>query len=208
MPFGFMVGARGGYELPAGLGFEIGGGYLSMAAKVERHIDERFGADNAVASHYEMRDTLKVRGPYVFAGVSYRLALSALFEAQGRVDLGAWITTFSDTFSGVATAGGVTRDVYVTGSGKAGHGAAAFVMPGIDVYLKKGHWRAGIGLSAMVIVTDGPKLPTGNTHVKAQSCAGNLQSIDCAPQEDFTQGEKAYGRFVSVMPQASVGYVF
>ena len=222
IPLGFIAGARGGYELPAGLGFEIGGGYMSLTSKVERRINEAFATpavttnDNIdllageAKSQYTIKDTLRVRGPVAFAGVTYRRGLGATFEAQGRVDIGVWITSFSDTLSGTATSGGVTRDVSVSGSGKTGHGAAVFVMPGIDLFVKKGHWRVGLGLSAAIFLTDGPTLDTGNAHVKAGTCEpkANRDSIDCAPDESFTRGEKAYGRFFAFMPQASAGYVF
>jgi hypothetical protein len=219
IPLGFIAGARGGYELPMGLGFEVGGGYMSMTAKVERNVNESFSTPaveklklpaGTANSEYTINETLRVRGPVAFAGVTYRRGLGAIFEAQGRVDIGVWIASFSDTLSGTATSGGVTRDVSVSGSGKTGHAAPVFVMPGIDLFVKKGHWRVGVGLSAAIFLTDGPTLNTGNAHVRAQTCNPevNRDSIDCAPDESFTRSEKAYGRFVAFMPQASVGYVF
>jgi hypothetical protein len=222
IPLGFIVGARGGYELPAGVGFQIGGGYMSMTAKVERRVNETFSTPQVkldetttlppgqAKSVYTIHDTLRVRGPVAFAGVTYRRGLGMSLEAQGRADIGFWITSFSDTLTGTASAGGVTRDVLVPGSGNVGHGAAVFVMPGIDLFVKRGHFRAGVGITAAVFLTDGPTLDTGNAHVKAQDCDPkvNRDSIDCAPDESFTKGEKAYGRFVAILPIVSAGYVF
>lgn len=94
--------------------------------------------------------------------------------------------------------------------GMIGHGAALFVMPGVDLYLKKGHWRAGVGVSAAIFLPDGPTLDTGNGHAMAHTCVveANRDSIDCAPDEAFTKDEKAYGRFFAIRPPASAGYVF
>jgi hypothetical protein len=216
-PFGWMAGARAAYDLAMGLGFEVGVGYMSLGTTLARRVDESFSVAatattpaGTVASQYDMKDSLWVRGPVAVGGVSYRHALGERWEADARIGLGAWIASASDAASGTATAGGVTRPVAVESSGAVTRAAAVFAMPGLGFYARVEGFRLGVAVAAALMLTDGPASKAGNVRVRDAVCDSNANpgSIDCAPDEGFTRGEKAFGRLVAVMPMVSGGREF
>lgn len=200
-----------------GLGFGVGGGYMSIKRSISRTVPESFDVAASgnlpaatVASSYDLDDELSVRGPVAFAGVFYRRDVFRPVELEARLDVGAWFVSASDAIDGSATSGGVTRPVSVVGEGSVAHAAAVFALPGLTATARFGSFRVGLGAAAMIIVTDGPSLTTGDTNVDAGVCdtSTNRESIDCAPQESFARGEKAFGRFVAWMPFVTTGYAF
>lgn len=213
---GWIAGARGAYELPAGIGFGVGAGYMTLHTHLTRSVAQSFAYDAAatnsptVPTQYRLDDTLRSKGPVVFGGVGYRRSVGAKLSAEGRVDLGVWLAGASDSIVGTASGGGVTRTVSVGGSGTTSNAAAVFVMPSVALQAKAGKWRAGLSVSAAIFATGGPTLGTGDARVNAGACsrAVNGRSIDCAPDVSFTRGEKAFGRFIAVIPGMVGGYEF
>lgn len=68
-PFGFLVGARGGYQLTSGLGLELFLGYLSLSESVTRQ-KSASGDFPSTATAFE--DTTKLRGPAAALSASYQ----------------------------------------------------------------------------------------------------------------------------------------
>jgi hypothetical protein len=215
---GWIAGARASYELPMGLGFGLGVGYMGLRTRLTRTVNQSFStsapgtADPVMASsQYALDDTLEVRGPMAFGGVSYRRGLGARFTFEGRLEMGVWLTGTSDTIGGSGSAGGVTRSVSVSGSGVTSNAAAVLVMPGIAMHAKFSAVRVGLGVTAVVLATGGPTLETGDTRVNAGATCDrqvNGWTIDCAPDASFTRGEKGFGRFIAVIPAVTAGYEF
>lgn len=73
-PFGFVAGARGGYQLTSGLGLEVFLGYLAMSESMTRAIvatGETRGTQQLSFSSADARDSTNVSGPLGALSASY-----------------------------------------------------------------------------------------------------------------------------------------
>ncbi len=72
-PFGFLVGARGGYAIVGGLGIELGLGYLTISESMTRRI--RALGEPQVTELYsdDYEDETTLAGPFAALSASYRV---------------------------------------------------------------------------------------------------------------------------------------
>jgi hypothetical protein len=72
-PFGFLVGARGGYAIVGGLGLELALGYVSLSESMTRRV--RADGEPQVTELYSERfdDSTRVAGPLAALAASYRI---------------------------------------------------------------------------------------------------------------------------------------
>jgi hypothetical protein len=70
--------------------------------------------------------------------------------------------------------------------------------------------RLTLGAALAFSVLSGPVLKLGDTRpdYASKNCTGNPNAIDCAPGERLDQDLAAFGRFWTLVPEASVGYWF
>ena len=206
---GFLAGARGGYEFPVGVSIMAAAGYLSLSKGMSRQFDDSFvEGSTTVATSYALNDALRLHGPFVGAGVGYRLPFAEVVELRGNVLLGALFAFSRDELSGLASADGRTVPIEVDGSGKSKSSADLFVMPELQLGLRFGGFGVSAGLAAMVLALKGPSLDTGDVSVLGDGCVGEPTAIDCAPGEAFVAGERAYGTAVVLLPSLTAGYAF
>lgn len=69
-PFGFVAGARGGYQLTRGLGVALNLGYLRLKQEVTR--SARATSDAGQLTSDDQVDTTSLAGPFIAASASYR----------------------------------------------------------------------------------------------------------------------------------------
>jgi predicted RNA-binding protein with TRAM domain len=206
---GPLVGARFGYRFSFGLSLELGAAFTYLSRSISRTERATFGVDKSPVD-YALDDRIRVVGPLVVGGVSYRLAIGQVFGVLARVGAGALFASGSDVMTGTASGGG-DKDLKLSieRSGEVSRGAAAVLMPGLGVELHFGSLLVGAGASALAILTDGPTLPTDGVKVPAAGCSPtNAAAASCAPESKLVAGERAYGRSITISPEVSVGYRF
>lgn len=208
---GFMVGARGAYELPFGLGIEVGGGYFSVSKTVQRTVRSSYpGSSGDVPLQYELEDTLRVSGPFAGAGLSYRLPFADVFEVRPHVLVGALFSFARDTVTGSASANGDSVPVTVTNSGDSAAKANLFVMPSADLGVRFGGFGVGIQMAAMIVALEGPQQKNDDMAVDPGSgpLCGTPDHVTCVARTRLVAEERAYGTFVTLMPGITAGYAF
>jgi hypothetical protein len=204
---GPLVGLRVGYRLPFGLSVELGGAFTYLTRSISRAESATYVG--GAQARYALDDQLRVVGPVLLGGVSYRLGIGSTFGLIGRVGAGALFGSASDVVAGKASSGGQTVDATVQHSGQVSRGAAAVVMPELGAELAFGKVRVSLGVAALAVLTDGPALPNGPIQVPSAKCPTSSPSaISCAPDSSVVSGERGYGRSVVVSPQVGVGYSF
>lgn len=189
MAFGFLAGVRAGYELPLGLGFELGGGYMRLGTEIEREVsDSSVGVD----ATYALSDEITLAGPFALAGASYRIPLGERLALTPAVDVGLVFASTRDRISGTVSDGGASVDVGVERSGAAVRSAAMFVLPELRADVLFGAYYAGLGVGAVFFVLDGPENDTGEMVVLGPDpCAPG--TVECAGNSAAIRGERAHG---------------
>ena len=208
---GALAGLRGGWEFPVRVSLELAGGYLGLGKHVTRGLDQSFyegRTRSTVATRYELDDRLRLDGPFVGAGLGYRVPFAGIGELQGGLLVGAYFPFARDRIEATASAGGRTIPAVVEGSNDTVQAADLFVMPELRLGLRFGGLGIGAGLSVMLLALEGPALGTGDLRVVGEGCAATPTAIDCAPGEAVVAGERAYDTMLVWVPSLSVGYLF
>ncbi len=210
-PKGPMIGLGGSYELPSRLGFFARVGYLSLGRTSARQIASSFSVGGTIDEQFALVDDVRISGPFAMVGVGYRLMLGGAFDLDFRLGLGAAFIRAKDTLTGTGTAGGRTLSTSTQGSGVSSSALLFTAMPSLalGVSLEK-HWRLTAGMALPVSLLVGPTLKLGDTKADdpARNCAAFPRAIDCAPGQRLDPDLSAYGRFVGIVPQVSLGYWF
>jgi hypothetical protein len=96
-PFGFVVGARGGYALTSALGVEVFLGYLKIKESMTRTVVGQFEGTPTTAQDYE--DSTSMAGPMAAVSASYR------FFEKTPLTLRVWggVARVNATFSNQGT---------------------------------------------------------------------------------------------------------
>jgi hypothetical protein len=198
---GVLVGARAGLELKVPLSLEVSVGYLSLGRAIDRHVETSFyRAGTAYPITYALKETIRLRGPMVAAGGSYRVPLHGGFSWIGRTAVGAWFGQSTDTISGSA---GHDR-LSIAGAGEPVSSTLLVVMPEVAIGWGRDSWMLHAGVSALFTPNRGPTLPHGEMGASPQTCTpANPGAPACAPHSTAIQGERAYGPFWVLLPQLS-----
>lgn len=105
-PFGFLVGARGGYAIVGGLGLELALGYVSISESMTRRM--RAEGEPQVTELYSERfdDSTRLAGPLAALAASYRLLEKTPLTFRLAVGVARLTseTEASGTFRGTARA--------------------------------------------------------------------------------------------------------
>ena len=211
---GWLAGVRLGYELPVRIGLHLDGGYLALSKAVDRSYDSFFetGSGN-VDTRYTLHDEIRLRGPYVGGGISYRLPLVEWFELHGDLLVGAFVATVSDPVEGnLTSADGTSAAVAVPGSEFDTKAVDLFVMPSVSARAQIEGFRAGIGLGVAFFALDGPvrtATGTGALLTDSKECQPSVPShAACAPATNIITAEKGYGSFAMWLPHLILGYAY
>ena len=209
LPYGILAGARGGYAFPFGLSIEIGGGYLNLHRRVERSRVASFGPpEESTSITYRLTDSLVLAGPFGTVGLGYRLKLDRVFSIGARAHVGVVSMTTQDRVEGTAVANGASAPVIVERAGEPSQSINVFLLPEAHLRMDLGSFHLAVGLSAAVLLLDGPANEHGETYVDraGADCGQYPAPIRCAPGERFLEGERSYGSFFVLTPGITMGY--
>jgi hypothetical protein len=194
--FGGIGSLHVGYQLPSHTSFQIGVGVLSLRQNLDRAIDESYvpaPGSPAVPTEYQLKDELSASGPFFSLGAAQEFPLGNDWHFETAIEIGAIALGTSDSVSGSASGGGVTRDVHLVGSGETTRALDVFVAPEVFFSKRLGDVRFFVGLEVAFFLLEGPELETGDVVVDAGPCTP--PSIDCAPGEGAVAKERSFGPF-------------
>lgn len=206
--FGFLVGARAGYRFPFGLGLDFTGGYMLVHQDVQRTVDATFGdAEHPV--HYDLTDSVTVKGPFFGVGVSFRAKVGKLFYLDSRLSGGVLIASSGDPVSGDAYTTGPRVPIIASRNEDTILSAAPYIAPELGAGLRFGRFDLGVALGLHFFPMEGPILDRGRfgpDHTKDPmsdaSCGADPDTcVSNAPESAALDGERAYGPFALFVPQ-------
>jgi hypothetical protein len=205
--FGFLAGARGGYRFPSGFAIEFDGGYLSVRQDVERTETSTFG-DPATEVTYDLEDHVHVRGPFFGLGASYRAKLGRLFYVGTRASVNLLVATAGDPVEGTGTANGSSGPLYVEKGNTTEVAVAPFVTPELFGGVRLGPIDIGLSVGLSFFVAQGPELSRGRVGVDGTADPANPAVVTNAGESEVIEGERAYGRFVILVPALTASSSF
>lgn len=207
--FGWMAGARLGYETSAGVSFEVGGGYLSLRRSIERLESNAYPKQAPVQTvTYRLEDRIRLDGPFASAGASIEVPLGSL-TLRSRVHAGVLFASSFDRLTGTASSGAESLEVGIGGAREEQSSTALFVMPELSVERTWGAWELGAGLGILFVPSAGPDFTHETITVPRDGCRfGDPTSTACAPVFDGIANERAYGPFWTAVPRVSVAHTF
>jgi hypothetical protein len=199
---GFLVAARAGYQLPALLSLEVTAGAMSLWRNIERRVDGSFVHDGTRYSvSYDLEDTLRIRGPFVGAGASFRVPIDNQFSLLTRQTFGAWFAETSDTLSGRSG----DAPLVIADAGESVSSTLLVVMPELGLQWHSDPWSVSATMSMLFAPLQGPDLPHGEMGTTPERCtSADPGAPSCAPHTNAIAGERAYGPFWMLMPQVGV----
>jgi len=204
------------FEFASGLGIYAQVGYRNLRRTQERQYKQDILVTTTSATPFhvypawDLFDDLHIDAPFASIGVGYRLKMGSVFDLSGRVFVAAGFASTSDTVTG--TVSDATRNLNATAEGSQNtfHGLLLDVVPELALGLNFGSVRVSLGAALPVSLVDGPTVALGSTIINdpRRDQVKHPQSIDILAGQAFASNVKAYGRFVEIVPQATVGYWF
>ena len=215
---GGVTGIRAGYEIPLGVSVELMGGYMSLHKTLRRSVEETIASKasgNTALVKYQLDDELRLAGPFVGAGVSFRTVIAEPLELRSHLLAGALFASARDAIVGEATVDGQSANVFAVGSGDSVTAADLFVMPELGLTLRiTDHWHANLGAALGFFVLEGPSYPSddgaGELRLVDEShCSTDAPTaVTCLSASGAVLNERAYGTFAILLPNASIGALF
>jgi len=203
---GFLAAARFGYELPIKVSAFIGVGYFSVSRDVHRELSSSFeGGTGPVPVTYALDDRLKVAAPLGFLGAGYRVPLGR-FSIGAHMALGVGPVAARDAVTGRAFNSTSSAEVDVVGSGRTERGVLVVAAPDVFASVRLGPVDVKLAFSVVASLVNGPRLDTGEMRIATGSCRPG--SVECAKGTTLVARERAFGRFLMWVPEASVGVSF
>lgn len=182
-------------------------GYAWLGKSVERSFDASYAiaATQNVDARFDLVDRLRLSGPLLAGGMSYRLPFESGLELRAGLSLGAMLVQSRDRVAGEARADGRVTDATVLDSGVRSGSADLFVMPEARLEYRTGRVHVGFGLLVPYFFLQGPNDEHGATVVDRPDLCAPTASVHCAPFQSVTERERAYGRFVAFVPSLVAG---
>src|SRR5262249_45238826 len=144
---------------------------------------------------YSLDDLLRLRGPIVGAGASYRIPVAKHLSFVGRATVGALFASSTDTVKGTASTGSETSDVTIPGAGDSVSSTTIFVMPELGASYAIGSWHVAGSLTMLFIPLFGPELPRNQIVVPPSCEPSNKGAVGCTPVSQSIASERAYGPY-------------
>jgi hypothetical protein len=208
---GALLGIRSGYRFGPGVALELSFGYLSVASTFSSSMELPFKDKNIDAMvHFDFKDELRVRGPFLGMGVSYWIELGSRFGLIGRATVGLLSAQTIDPITGTAKTDGDPVPVLVAGRSQVLLSQPAFIMPEVGVEARWGGLRVGALLGFVFLTSEGPIFNHDEVGLETRMCTDTTPpgSVGCVPNQSALSGERAYGSFMLWVPQVAVGYSF
>lgn len=226
---GFFGGIRGGYTFSIGLSLEVDAGYLAAVSVFHRNVEQPLFIDRnptvPIPLTFDLKDTLRMSGPFFGLGASYRMPLDDRLSVLFRTTFGVFQARSVDPVSGAvcAEAGCVpSAKVTVRGSGQILTSTSGFFLPEVGLEASWGGLHVGASLGIFLLTAAGPSFIDRQTTVNRARCTSSAVEgfVGCAPNRSLGvvdpndavnhgQHELAYGQLALIwVPQIVVGYSF
>jgi len=216
---GVLVGGRAGYELPNRLSIELTGGYLYLLESIERERrDQVVVKGDSYSRRHELVDELRLSGPVMAGGVSYRFPIAPIVDLRAGLAAGVQLTSSRDLVSGTATllatttTPSSTTNVVAAGSGVAVGEPNFVILPRLQLSLRLvGSFGLSIEFAAAVLARGGPDPVVKDVSVSHAGCAPSSVTIGCSSAVSLYSDDaphQAYGPLVVLLPGLSAGYMF
>lgn len=201
---GLMVGARGGYRFPFGLGLEIGGGYLRLGTSFER-VSE---LDDQVGVQYRISDDMLLHGPYASVGLSYRHRFGEYVGASARGSAGAFFESATDDVQVSALKSGEEAPLLVRDPEPVARSVAVFVHGDLAFEVFLGDFSIALAMGIVLFPTDGATLDQRDTTIALDCDPTMPDGVGCIRSGTRIPDERAHQLFFFGLPQLQVGYAF
>ena len=208
---GGVAGLRGGYRFRMGLAPELSVGFLGAATTFTRFRDSAFYSRASQQSYpvaYALDDRLRLAGPFLGLGASFRVPLRPPFALIARTTTGVLVARASDAVTGSAIAGGERVPIQVASRDQTVVSPMPFVLPELGAEASLGPLRLGLALGLAFFPKSGPTFDHPEIGVTPRCDAARPDAVGCAPGSAIVANERAHGAFHLWLPQVSLGYVF
>lgn len=224
-PFGFLVGAIGGYQLTGGLGVELFVGYLSVSEQVTRKKTGRSDVPQPLVSD-DYRDKTRVSGPAAALAASYQFLETTPLTARVYAGVMRATARFENegTFAGTAVHGsgatfGFSERVSIPEANQ--ELWIPFVGPEVRFgYRLSSHLTIDAGVAAFFMFAPSEKRSGAGSEDSKDPSAGQRSVLlkdypdvfpggdDAQPGVMFLSPESGLGAFYLVSPSVAVRYDF
>jgi hypothetical protein len=208
---GGVAGLRGGFRFRIGLAPEISLGFLGLATSFTRFRDASFYSRATQRSYpvsYALDDRLRLSGPFLGLGASFRVPLRPPFALIARTTTGVLVARAGDSITGTALAGGERATVQVASRDQTLVSPMPFVLPELGGEASFGPLHLGVSLGLAFFPGTGPRFDHPEIGVAPHCDAARPDAVGCAPGSAMVADERAHGPFHLWLPQVSLGYVF
>jgi hypothetical protein len=188
--WGTLSSARLGYRFVEHITFELSAGLLYLTKTQQRRFSDSDLPEFDPVS-YNISDKLRVRGPFVSAGLAFEKRLKS-FGLGGRLHLGASHAFARHRTEGTMSTGEETERVRVSHSNTVQRSSLLMGLPELFVTYHRSAWQLGAGVGALVIMTRAPVSRHGEIWPEVRD-PGPCDSIRCAPPSEQIARERAYG---------------
>jgi hypothetical protein len=218
---GFAVGVlgelRAGYELSSGLGFSIDGGYAWVRQSMHGRSDalQPLPLGSIPSDPGTSNDATRLQGPVLTASASVHRGTQVTW--LGRIGIGAWFTSVSDTRSGSYTTVLSAHPDHTTGSSatydvgpleESTNILYGVIVPELRVGWHMGSAEVGVGVQALFALPFAiPRWQPGGEQVLTGNC-GSSPTPTCVSDGLATYGASSLTGNVVVLiaPGVTVAY--
>lgn len=200
---GAVLGLRGGYRFSTGLSVEAIAGGLWVGKSISRTEQDDF-APSPNGVRYDLQDALRVRGPFLAGGASYRLQIAERLSFDASLAVGVFVALSKDTILGTATTTGAAEPIVLDDRNATLVSPAPIVWPAIGFGYRAGVVELGVGLGAIVVPAAGPQFSHAGFGPVARREPADPGAVSNAPLSDAIADERAYGPFAMFVPQLTI----
>jgi hypothetical protein len=197
-PFGFLVGARGGYALTSGLGLELFIGFLSVGESMTRKVTAQ-GEQGRTYTAQDYEDETTLSGPMAAVSASYRLLEKTplTFRVWGGAARMSARFSNAGTFSGLFTVQqpppASSFDVTVTQRSSVPEESASIWVPFVGPEARFGYQVTkklsfDIGVALFVMLPPDTERKGRNTLSRAGGRVAAVDEIDLSSDPRCTSG--------------------
>lgn len=206
---GGLLGAlRFDYELPSQLLLTASAGFISVGVDGERSVDVPLATRTAT---YRIEDDIGLAGPFVEAGLGYRLSLGEVVDLTGRGQVGVIFASTKQTSTATVSDGEDTITADVDGTGSATDSASVFLHPTMELGLNLAALRVSLGVGVLWVPISGADNDHGDTSPRPRAgtnCTSTPLPVDCAINTGITRNETSHGSFALVVPTLGLAWAF
>jgi hypothetical protein len=204
--YGGIGALRFGVAFADKLRFELGTGVFYLTKKQRRRFTDA-ELENFESVTYSLSDKLRVRGPFVSAGLSLSHGVSRSFDIGARLHLGLSQIFARHRSEGVMQGDSGTAVAHVGHSDAVQRHVLVFGWPEAFATFKVSSFRLGAGLGGVFLMNRAAKGKHGwiTPESPVRAPCDNLR---CAPASDEVEGERPFGPSALFSVSAFAGWAF